>query len=194
MPKGDALRDRTAALIIECAATLLARNGDATSMEDIAAAAGIGRATLYRYFANRQDLLRAMAVASVEELARAISDADLEAVPFDDAITRLTRAIITTGRKYMALSRDGSGMTRAHPDADRALVQPVRALFRRGVAEGALRDDLSPDLLLSLYTGLVRGALETADHKRSGVEHTVAAVVGIFLHGIRLDGQSAPTA
>lgn len=185
MTKGDALRDRTAALIIDRAATLLARGKEA-SMEDIAAAAGVGRATLYRYFANREDLLRAMAVASVKELAAQISDAHLDAAPFDEAITRLTRAIITTGTKYLALSRDGGSLTRAHPDADSALIRPVRALFDRGIAEGSLRNGLSPDLLMSLYAGLVRGALATSGgNERTGIEDTVAAIVSVFLDGVR---------
>jgi len=188
MSKGEALRDRTAALIVDSAAALLARSGETASMEDIATAAGIGRATLYRYFANRDELLRAMASASVEELAVQIGEADLDNAPFDEALTRLTRAIIATGSKYLALSRDGVGLTNAHPDADKALIQPVRDLFRRAIAEGSLRDGLSPDLLLSLYSGLVRGALGAGGDRRLGVEEMVATIVTVFLHGVRVKG------
>ena len=180
MAKGDALRDQTASLILDRAAALLARRGEPASMEEIARAAGVGRATLYRYFANRDDLLRAMAAASVEELGTQIADAGLPTVAFEEALTRLTRAILSTGTTYLAVSRDGGRHTDAHPDAERALIRPVRALFRRGIAEGALRPELKPELLLSLYTGLVRAALEAPGQT---LEETVAVVVGVFLHG-----------
>ena len=106
MTKGEVLRDRTAAAIIDSAATILAQRGEAASMEEIASAAGIGRATLYRYFPNREELLSAMAMASVQELATRIEEANLEAIPFEEAIARLARAIIATGSKYTALSGD----------------------------------------------------------------------------------------
>src|SRR5690348_14133837 len=111
MAKGEALRDRTAAAIIESAAALLAERGEAASMEEIASAAGVGRATLYRYFESREALLRAMTMASAEELAARIKQADLDTVPFDEAIARLARGIIATGSKYIALGTDGERRT-----------------------------------------------------------------------------------
>src|ERR1700722_16851223 len=102
MTKGEALRDRTAAAIIDSAATLLAERGEAASMEEIASAAGIGRATLYRYFPNREELLNAMAAASVQELAARIEEANLEAVPFTEAVARLARALHPTGSQFTA--------------------------------------------------------------------------------------------
>ena len=180
MAKGEALRDRTATLILDSAATLLARNGESASMEEIAQAAGVGRATLYRHFANRDELLRAMAAASVEELAALIAEAGLATAPFEEALTRLTRAIVTTGTKYLAVSLDGGRHTNDHPAAEAALIKPVRTLVRRGVSEGVLRRELKPDLLMSLYSGLVRGVLEAPAQT---IEETVAVVVGMFLRG-----------
>ncbi len=184
MTKGVVLRDRTAAAIIDSAATVLAERGEAASMEEIASSAGIGRATLYRYFPNRQALLRAMAAASVQELAAQVKEADLEAVPFEEAIARLARGILATGSKYIALSGDGVRHTDAYPEVQVEVVEPIRALFRRAIADGSLRGGFSPDVLMDLFSGLMKGALD-ATAKGRGIEETAAAVTTLFLRGVR---------
>ncbi len=185
MAKGEVLRDLTAAAIIDSAATVLAERGDAASMEEIASSAGVGRATLYRYFPNREELLRAMAAASVQELAARINEADLEAVPFEEAIARLARGIIATGNKYKALSADSAKYTETYPDFDVEVVEPIRALFRRGIAEGSLRVDLPSDVLMELFSGMIKGALDATASRGRGVEETAAAVTAVFLSGAR---------
>jgi AcrR family transcriptional regulator len=185
MTKGEVLRDRTAAAIIDSAATVLAERGEATSMEEIASSAGIGRATLYRYFPNREELLRAMAAASVQELAARVKEADLEAVPLEEAIARLARGIIATGSKYIALSLDSTKYTDAYPEVEAEVVEPIRALFRRAITDGSLREDLPPDVLMDLFTGLIKGALDATASRRRGIEEAAAAVTTVFLRGAR---------
>jgi TetR/AcrR family transcriptional repressor of mexCD-oprJ operon len=185
MAKGELLRDLTAAAIIDKAAKILAERGDAASMDEIARAVGIGRATLYRYFPNREELLRAMAAASVRELTTRVKEADLEAVPFEEAIARLVRGIIATGNKYTALSGDGVRRTGANSEVEIEVMEPIRALFRRAIADGSLRPDLPPDVLMDLFGGLIMGALDATASGRGGIEETAAAVVTLFLSGAR---------
>lgn len=179
MAKGEASRDRTAAAIIDNAAALLADRGDAVSMEEIASAAGVGRATLYRYFANREELLTAMAAASARELAAKIADADLNSVSFDEAIARLSRGIIAIGSKYVALGTEGARHT-----SEAEVIEPIRALFGRGIKDGSLQKGLSPDLLMHLFSGLIRGGIEATRDQGAGVEESAAAVTAMFLKGV----------
>jgi len=192
MTKGEVLRDLTAAAIIECAAAIFTERGEAASMEEIASAAGIGRATLYRYFPNREELLSAMAAASVQELAARIREAALEVVPFEEAIARLARGIIAAGSRYTALSGDSAKYTDAYPDFDVEVIEPIRALFRRAVADGSVRGDLPPDVLMDLFSGLIKGALDATTSGRRGIEETAAAVTTLFLDGARSSSQRAP--
>jgi TetR/AcrR family transcriptional repressor of mexCD-oprJ operon len=187
MTKGEVLRDLTAAAIIESAATILAERGEAASMEEIASSAGVGRATLYRYFRNREELLSAMAAASVQELAARIEEAKLETVPFEEAIARLARGIIATGSKYqyIAVSGDSAKLADAHPDFEVKVIEPIRALFSRALADGSLRDDFPADVLMDLFSGLIKGALDATASGRRGVEEAAAAVTALFLHGAR---------
>jgi AcrR family transcriptional regulator len=185
MGKGQALRDRTAAAIIDSAAAIMAQHGDAASMDKIAGGAGVSRATLYRYFPSREALLQAMAATSIEELAARIAEADLQGIPVEQAIARLVRGFIAVGSKYTALAGGDHRRTGDHPRADTLLTEPVRALFRRGVADGSLRADLAPELLTNLFSGLIKAALEMTGSGRVGTEEASAAVIAIFLDGTR---------
>lgn len=185
MSKGEALQDRTAAAIVEGAATVMAERGAAASMADIASVAGVSRATLYRYFPNRESLLKAMATTSIDELAARIADADLRGIPVEEAIARLVRGFVAVGSKYVAVSSGGVKRTADHPDVDALLSEPVRELFRRGIADGSLRADLNPELLIDLFSGLIKAALDITSGGRAGVEETAAAVTALFLNGTR---------
>lgn len=183
MAKGDLSRDRTRTAIIDSAAAVFAERGEAASMEEIATAAGIGRATLYRYFSNREELLRAMAEASVQELAARIEHAHLEAIPFEEGLARLARAIIATGSKYAALNGDTAKHSAAYPEFDSRVLEPIRALFRRAIAGGSVRDDLPSDVLIDLFSGLITGALDATVSGRHSIEEAAATVTTFFLHG-----------
>jgi TetR/AcrR family transcriptional regulator, mexCD-oprJ operon repressor len=183
MAKGDVSRDRTRAAIIDSAAAVFAERAEATSMEEIASAAGVARATLYRSFSNREQLVGAMAEASVRELAARIEQAHLEAIPFEEGLARVARAIIATGSKYAALNGDTAKHSEAYPAFDSRVLEPIRALFRRAIADGSVREDLPSDVLIDLFSGLIKAALDATTSGRQGIEGAAATVTTFFLHG-----------
>ncbi|WP_042396846.1 TetR/AcrR family transcriptional regulator [Streptacidiphilus carbonis] len=184
MSGNPALKDHIAAGILDAAAAVLAERGEAASMADIAAAAGVGRATLYRRFPNREALLQALARAAVQELDDRLAEAGLDTAPYPEALARLTRAFVATGSKYIAFMR--SGHKPIEPaEVDRRLGEPLRELFRRGAADGSLREDLPPEVLLALFVGLIEAALVTATQGGLGVERASAAAISVFLDGTR---------
>ena len=69
----------------------------AASMEEIAAAVGISRATLFRRYPNRQVLVSAVARAAAEAYVAATDAARLEEGPPDDALRRLIAALAPLG-------------------------------------------------------------------------------------------------
>ena len=85
----------TSGAILETAAQLLAQHD--ASMGEIAAAAGVGRATLYRHYPTREALLTALAEQAVEEVATRIADAGLDRVSVPEALERLARAVVSVG-------------------------------------------------------------------------------------------------
>ena len=81
MARSAAIQDRVAEAILDVAADLLARGGEPPSMADIAAAAGVARATLYRHFPTREQLLQALSTTARDATATRLAEADLDAVP-----------------------------------------------------------------------------------------------------------------
>lgn len=180
-----AARLRTPAAILETAARLLADRGDA-SMNDIAAAAGVGRATLYRHFPAREALLEALAAEARQQFADRITDASLDRVPVPEALQRLLRAIFTVGDRYLVLARGRTLLLgQFGEDFERRAAGPVRALFQRGIDDGTLRDDLAADQLAQLFGGLVLAAYAAELPRDAGVEHAAAVIASVFLDGAR---------
>ena len=175
-------RLRTPAAILEAAARLLAEDGDA-SMADLAGAAGVGRATLYRYYPSREALLAALTAEALDELAGRLADAGLETVGVEEAIGRTVRAVLTVGDRYAVLVRE---RVRADPDAaERAFTEPIRRVFERGIDEDLLRDDIPVDVQLALFSGVLQAGVRLASERRLGHEDAAAAVTRAYLDGAR---------
>ena len=182
MARSAAIHDRVAEVILDVAADLLAAGGEPPSMADIAAAAGVGRATLYRHFPTREQLLQALSATARDATATRLAEADLDAVPVTEAIARVARVVASGGSKYAALiSRFGA--LDSTGDAEQQIGTMLRALLQRGIDDGTLRGDLSVTELLFLFGQLLQAAARmTAEHV-AGVEKAAALITSVFLHG-----------
>ncbi len=162
------LRDHTTAALLEAAANVFAEHGEAASMATVAARAGVGRATLYRYFSSREELLRALSAVAVEETSARLRAADLEDVALPEALARMARALMASGAKYSVIVEEPQYLDVA--DMERRVGAPIRAVLQRGVAEGFLRGDLSLTVLELLWRGLVGGSLQAMKAGDLGLE------------------------
>jgi AcrR family transcriptional regulator len=151
-------------------------------MNDVAAAAGVARATLYRYFPTREQLLQALSTAALDATATRLAEADLDTVPVPEAIARLARVVAAGGSKYAALiSR--FGVSDYAGDAEQQIDTMIRALLQRGIDDGTFRGDLTVTELLILLGPLLQAAARmTAEHV-AGVEKAAALIASVFLHG-----------
>jgi AcrR family transcriptional regulator len=174
--------DRTSAAILDAAARVYADEGASANLAAVATAAGISRATLYRYYKNREALLQALVVDAIDEAARRLADAGLERAPVEDAIERILRAFVAVGDRYAVLVSDLPW----YEKADKSQLQtPVRAVLTRGIESGVLRNDLSAEVLNELLGGAALSAIKLTQHQQLGVEEASAAAASLFLDGAR---------
>lgn len=181
----SALRERVGAAILEAAATALARHEQA-SMGEVAEAAGVARATLYRYFPTREALLEELAGATTVQVAEALEGARLDELAVDEAFLRAVRALVNIGDAFVVLARERG--TAQGEDFESRVAGPLRALVERGQASGDLRDDVPSGWLLQSLLALVVSVLPSAP--ALGAEDAVQTIASLFLYGARGEARS----
>ena len=175
------LQERVSAAILEAAAQVLAARGEAANMSDVAAAAGVGRATVYRYFPSREVLLDRLADLALTVAGERLASAGLEKVSVEEAVERSVRVLVGVGDYFTVLARE-----RVRPDSaqlDKQLNAPLRALLERGQESGVIRGDVPAAWLTESLLGLVVSGLLA--RPPLGEEDAVAAVTSLFLDGSR---------
>jgi TetR/AcrR family transcriptional repressor of mexCD-oprJ operon len=183
------LQQRVASSILEAAATLLAARGDQASMHDVAAAAGVARATVYRYFPNRQALLDELADLAVRDAGARLAAARIHEIAPREAITRAIRALVEVGDLFVVLAREHVRPTGEH--FRRAIHDPIEGLVDRARGLGALRDDLPSSWLTEALIGLVVSVLSAPSPL--GREDTIAAISSMFLEGAGMTQNAGAT-
>jgi TetR/AcrR family transcriptional repressor of mexCD-oprJ operon len=176
-----ALRERVATAIVEAAAGVLADRGEQASMSDVAAAAGVARATVYRYFPNREALLEALGRLALEDIGDRLAAARLDEVAVADGLERAVRALVTVGDGFVVVARDRGRP--ANAAFDERIAAPVRDLLARGQREGEIRKDVPARWLAEALFGLVVNVVGAGP--RLGTEDTIAAISSVFLDGAR---------
>jgi TetR/AcrR family transcriptional repressor of mexCD-oprJ operon len=155
----------------------------AAILADVAAAAGVSRATLYRYYPDREALLDALASQALAAAAARLADAGLERAPVEEAIERIVRALTSVGNRYAVLLRE---QVEGDPgEIERLVATPMRTVFARGVESGLFRQDIHPDALLEIFGGAIQAALKLIQRGQLGLEEASAAAASIFLDGAR---------
>ena len=179
------LRARVSAAILEAAAAVLAERGEQASMADVAAAAGMARATVYRYFPNREALFEALGRLAVDEAGDRLQAGRLEEVAVSEAFERAVRALVAVGDYLVVVSREN-----ARPDSaefEQRVASPLRGLIERAQSLGEVRDDLPALWLMEALIGIVVSGLQT--RPSLGVEDTVAGITSLFLDGARMQAR-----
>lgn len=158
------------------------------TVEDVTAAAGVGKGTLYRHFRNKEKLLLAILARMASEL-----DARLDRTIREesDVEARLGRA----GREMLAYFSERPGIFRIFIREGALALPPVRAAMRTVAARmtrriaAALRPKLrggeiaAAEVFNSLIFGLLRRRLGFSDQKIYP-KQDAEFLVSIFLRGI----------
>jgi AcrR family transcriptional regulator len=151
-------------------------------MADVAGAAGMARATVYRYFPTREALLERVAEVAVAEAGARLADARLGSVSPEEALVRAVRAFFDVGDHFIVLARE-----RIHVDEGQRkelIDDPLRRLFMRGQRAGVFRNDVPAAWLARALVGVVEAAASMSPGS-VGRDDTVDRVSSVFLDGVR---------
>lgn len=156
--RSDAQRSRAA--VLDAAIALLGRQSDA-SIEDIAAAAGVVRQTVYAHFPSRTALLGAVVDHLTSETATALDALDLTTPPPDVALRRWLEASWAIVQRYPVLLSPVIAVA-ASPadehDRHRPVTTQLGELVRRGCQAGVFDARHSEDWLISATIALGHAA------------------------------------
>jgi len=194
--RGRKKTDATRQAIVAGAATVFARRDfHEVLIEDIAQELGIGKGTLYRYFASKEALYIAVIADGLMALHTAVLEVLGRDAPLATTIEGLVRTLVLhfwRRRDFFLLMARMEPKLDARERADwrerRAeVVSLIRRVLGRAAAAGEI-GRLNTRLATEVLFGMIRGAcMYRADSDRP--EDVTRLVTGIFLTGI---AQPAP--
>jgi len=190
--RADAQRNVEA--ILRAATDCLGRDPEAT-LAEIAAAAGIGRVTLYGHFPSRADLLDAVMQHHLERGNAVLEPVDLSGPP-RVALVRLIEA------SWEVLDQSRSILMAAQKELSPARIQQlhqapaarVAGLIERGRAEGAFRTDLPVSWLVVTLHHLMHAAADEIHAGRLTADDAPRFIAGAALGAFTPPGRKVPQA
>lgn len=113
------------------------------SLQEIARHSDIGRATLYRHFANREDLVEALALMTFEDSDMVFEKIIEQSSSSTYVLQETIRTYILMGDRYYFVGLSNAFMvTQKVRDRYNAQVQGLYQLIEQVKTEGAIREDL----------------------------------------------------
>lgn len=151
--RADALRNRER--VIEAATEVFAAKGMDAGIPEIAAVAGVGKATVYRSFPSKEHLVAAVAVQRLAWITGRVTQAlaeDDAGQAFEDVLVEIAERQAEDGAIAASLA---SEIHLPELEAARATTHAAfEALIDRARAEGALRADATATDLRVLFAGV----------------------------------------
>jgi AcrR family transcriptional regulator len=188
---------RRARMVAAALEVFRTRSLERASTDDIARAAGIGKATLYRYFDSKEALVRACLDDVLSHLDDRLEAAEAVSGEPPERLRRIIGAMVDTfSDDLMPLRlitrRDGDlhgEWRRSVHDARLRLVAALGEHFRRGAASGCYRD-LDGDLIAHFVMGMIRsGVTHVESISRAGLADAIHTFV---LRAAAVDDREPP--
>jgi AcrR family transcriptional regulator len=174
--------------IIEATLDLFAEQGfEGVCVEAVAARAGVGKATIYRRWPNKEELLLA-AFGSLKS-----PYPEPAGVSVRDDLVAMVRVMCSDkadprkARRYALLLGEGEKYPRLMARYKETVVEPrrdvMRAVIRRGIETGELRPDIDVEVALLALTGVILAKEKSAagDPDALNDEFAARVVDGVLL-------------
>jgi len=156
LPKrADAVRNR--ARVVAAAAEVFAERGVEASVPDVAARAGVGKATVYRSFPTKEHLIAAVVLERIAEFEHRACELRREPDAWEALRTLMAEnAVKQCVDRSLASALAAGVAARLLDGARRRMWQAVETLMDRAKAQGSMRADATPGELRVLWVGTAR--------------------------------------
>ncbi|UGY90441.1 TetR/AcrR family transcriptional regulator [Streptomyces gobiensis] len=169
--------------VLKTAADLLSRKATA-SMDEIAKAAGISRATLHRHFAGRDALVLALGALGIEQIEEGLATARIDEGEPEDAVRRLVAEAMPVAGFLAFLYGENQLYESDRMDEGWQRVDAkVSGLFRRGQQQGVFRPELAPSWLTEALYALIAASAWTVQDGRMAPKDAPHMVAELLLGG-----------
>lgn len=174
--------------IVDAAARLATERGPLNvTMSQVADAAGIGRATLYKYFSSVEQILHAWHERQVDHHLRLVAGIAARDVPPMQRLTAVLEAYAKVQRQRSSHGRGPQGpelIALLHGDhrlapAEQELHALLRGLIAQAAEEGQVRSDVTANELTAFCLHALAAAATSASTAATN------RLVGVILDGLR---------
>ena len=193
----DGARDSARSRIAAAAQTLFLQRGFLrVTADDIAGELGMSKATLYKAFPSKEEILRAVVRGILNEILSHVEGLIRDdSLGFVEKIVALFTYLGTRISRFQpVLIRD---LQRSVPDIWKEIddfrrdkiFKNFKVILEAGRREGFFREDVDIDLLLQMFVSLIQEFVNPAAILRSGSSPaaTFESVIKVFFQGILTD-------
>ena len=179
--KEDARIIQSRGSIEDAGIQVLLRNPDA-GMSEIALAAGVGRATLYRHFPSKRDLVLALAKKCLEETDQVVAPIKAAHMRGSAAIKATIQAVLPLTDRYRFLTT----LWIYDPEDAELNTMYVRQLeefstvVQQAQDEGAIDPELPISWVVSCFDGLLNAAWQYVQWRQSDAQTAVDLMTRSF--------------
>jgi len=196
----DTRRDEKKQQLLNAARTVVARFGyRKTTLEDIAAEAGVSRATLYYYFPNKEEVFRALIVHEIERFQAVLLEAVDPDAPADERLMSFVRARFRHLRELKSLYSVTEQFAQQFlPMASEELAwfQEAEKTFLSGLIQQGMESGRFRQVDASLLATALLAALRGLDERivfegREAIEEGAECLFHNLFVGLLADGTDA---
>lgn len=182
--------ERRAAILLAARGEFCEKGLDAASMAEIARRAGIGKSTIYEYFASKDQLLQQTCAQLWDEILAEMEGAALPEDGFRDRILRyyhyVERIMAELGGSLSLLMTNDpirDTLYECVEEFQTLLFQKIGQAVSDAVASGELSPEVDVKVATILLTTLPSPVL-LMSMQRAGVQHPMDATLDLVLRGI----------